>query len=85
MSFSKNIWAQLKNTTSGALISALLKDGWEPDEKARTERVYRHPDGRIVTIHYHTSTKTYGPKLLKSLFADLGWSEDDMRRLKLIK
>ena len=37
-----------------------------------------------MVIHYHPR-KTYGPKLLKALLADIGWSEADMRRIKLIK
>lgn len=46
--------------------------------------VFRHPDGRRVTIHYHTN-KDYGPNLLKALLKAIGWTEHDMRRLKLIK
>ena len=85
MNFSKNVWAQLKNKTSDNLISALFKDGFIIDEQVRTERVYIHPDGRRVSIHYHTGKKCYGPNLLKALLGDAGWSEKDMRRLKLIK
>ena len=85
MSFSKNAWAQLKNKTADDLISALLKDGFILDVEVRTERIYRHPDGRRVSIHYHTGKTTYGPGLLKQLLKDTEWSENDMRRLKLIK
>lgn len=85
MSFPKNIWEQLKSIPTRKLIAALEKDGFVPDEQLRAERVYRHPDGRHVSIHYHTGSKCYRPSLLKSLFKDIGWSEDDMRRLKLIK
>ena len=85
MAFSKQAWDQLKNKTADDLISALLKDGFELDAEVRTERVYRHSDGRKVTIHYHTGSKTYGPSLLKDLLEDIGWSEKEMRRLKLIK
>jgi len=37
-----------------------------------------------VSIHYHPGN-TYAAKLLKALLADIGWTHDDMRRLKLIK
>ncbi len=84
MKFSRNVWSQLKNKTADDLIAALIKDGWDLDEKVRTERIYRHPDGRHVSIHYHPG-KTYGPNLLKALLNDIGWSASDMRRLKLIK
>ena len=84
MKLPKNIWDQLKNKSADELISALLKDGWVRDETQGAQQVYRHPEGRRVSIHYHPG-KTYGPHLLKALFDDIGWSEDDMRRLKLIK
>lgn len=85
MSFSESVWKQLKNKSIDKLISALLKDGFVLDDVVKTERVYRHPDGRKVTIHYHTGSRTYGPKLLKALLQDMGWTENDLRRLKLIK
>lgn len=85
MGFSKNVWGQLKGKTTDELISALLKDGFVLDTPVRTERVYRHPDGRRVSIHYHTGNQCFGPGLLKSLLEDIGWSEKDMKRLKLIK
>ena len=85
MKFPKNIWEQLKGKTADELISALLKDGFVLDTKIRTERIYRHPNGRRVSIHYHTSNKCYGRGLLKALLEDTGWSENDMHRLKLIK
>lgn len=85
MKFTKNVWAQLKGKTADQLISALLKDGFVLDGIVRTERVYRHSDGRKVTIHYHTGNTDYGRGLLKALLEDTGWSENDMHRLKLIK
>lgn len=85
MGFSKNAWSQLKNLTSDELISALARDGFILDTGVRTERVYRHPDGRRVSIHYHTGSRSYGPGLLKALLEDTAWTEDDMKRLKLIR
>jgi predicted RNA binding protein YcfA (HicA-like mRNA interferase family) len=85
VSFPDNIWKQLRNKSVDKLISALLKDGFLLDREVRTERVYRHPDGRKVIIHYHKGSKTYPPNLLKALLRDIGWTENDLRRLKLIK
>jgi predicted RNA binding protein YcfA (HicA-like mRNA interferase family) len=85
MSLSTNAWKQIKNKSADNLISALIKDGFSLDVAVRTERVYRHPDGRRVSIHYHTGSTTYGPGLLKALLEDTQWSEKGMRRLKLIK
>ena len=84
MAFSKQVWDQLKAKTCDDLIAALRKDKWMHDESVGPEQVYRHEDGRRVSIHYHPK-KSFGPNLLKGLLGDIGWSEDDMRRLKLIK
>jgi predicted RNA binding protein YcfA (HicA-like mRNA interferase family) len=72
MSFAPHVWAQLKNLTCDEIIAALKK-----------ERIYRKPPNR-VSIHYHPQ-KTYGPKMLKGLLDDIGWTEAQMRKLKLIK
>jgi predicted RNA binding protein YcfA (HicA-like mRNA interferase family) len=85
MSFPGHIWKQLKNKTADDLITALLRDGFVLDEKIRTERIYRHADRRKVSIHYHKGSQTYGAGLLKALLEDTEWSEEDMRRLKLLK
>lgn len=83
MNFPRHVWARLKNITADELISALKKDGWERDTKRGAQQIWKHPDGRRVSIHYHPK-KTYQPKLLKSLLRDIGWTVDDMQRLKLI-
>ncbi len=84
MNFSKQIWDQLKNKTAKDLMSALEKDGAVLDMTRGAVQVYRYSDGRRITIHYQPR-KTYGPKLLKFLIEDIGWSEEDLRRLKLVK
>lgn len=84
MSFPGHVWDQLKGKSADELVKALSRDGWTLDTTRGAIRVYRHPDGRRVAIHYHPK-KTYGPALLKELLKDVGWSEDDLRRLKLIK
>ena len=85
MNYEKNVWGQIRNKSAGDIIKALEKDGFIPDDPLRTERIYRHPDGRLVSIHYHSNDRCYGPKLLKGLFDDIAWSEADMKRLKFIK
>lgn len=84
MKYPKNVWQQLKSITADELIRALDKDDWVRDTGIGSELVYRHDDGRIVSIHYHPR-KTYHRGLLKGLLDDIGWTEEDMRRLKLIK
>jgi predicted RNA binding protein YcfA (HicA-like mRNA interferase family) len=84
MNFQKNIWTQLKNKTVEEIISALEKDGWFQDTCSGAVRVYLSPERKRVTIHYHPK-KTYKQSLLKALLNDIGWSVDDMKRLKFIK
>ena len=84
MSFPPHIWSQLKNLTADELIRALEKDGWCYVVTRGAIRTYRHPDGTVVTIHYHPR-KTYGPKLLRGLLRHIGWTEEDLKRLKLVK
>ena len=83
MKWPKNIWNQLKATTCEELATALEKDGFVWDGNHGAVRVYRHPDGRRVTIHWHRSS--YGRSLLQGLFKDIGWNADDLRRVGLIK
>ncbi len=83
MAFKKQEWDQLKNKTADHLVSALKKDGWKHDITSGAVQVYIKSPKR-VTIHYHPK-KTYQPKLLKALLADIGWTVADMKRLKLIK
>ena len=85
MSYSKNTWNQLKNTTVEELIKALAKDGWYRDEASSGAiLVYCKEPAQRITIHYHPK-KTYGAKLLKGLISDIGWDEENLKKLKLIK
>jgi predicted RNA binding protein YcfA (HicA-like mRNA interferase family) len=83
VSFAPHIWGQLKSITADELIRALERDGWSCDTSGGSMRIFRAPDGKRVSIHYHAQ-KTYGAKLLKALLGDIGWSEEDMKRVKLL-
>ncbi len=78
------VWNQLKNISCDELIKALLRDDWFLYKSSGAVRTYKNPNGRKVTIHYHPQ-KNYGANLLRDLLKDIGWSEDDLKRLKLIK
>ncbi|GAB4108212.1 MAG: hypothetical protein Kow001_04220 [Acidobacteriota bacterium] len=87
MAFSADVWKQLKNLTAVDLIRALERDGWEREGKrGATLGFFKNsPEGnRRVVIHYHPQ-KTYGAKLIQGLLADIGWTETDLKRLKLIR
>ncbi len=74
---------QLKSITSGELISALKNDGWKERASGGSALIYKKGN-RKVSIHSHPH-KTYHPKQMKELFTDIGWTEQDLKRLKLIK
>ncbi len=84
MAFTQSVWNQLKNRTASDLIRALKADGWKEDINAGATRAFRKAPDRRIVIHYHPK-KTYGANLLKALIRDIGWSPDDLRKLKLIK
>jgi predicted RNA binding protein YcfA (HicA-like mRNA interferase family) len=88
MAFSQHVWNQLKSKTADELISALTRDGYEKDPASSGAKIGYikkiNPRNKRVVIHYHPR-KTYGPGLLKGLLEDIGWTEDEMRHLKLIK
>jgi predicted RNA binding protein YcfA (HicA-like mRNA interferase family) len=90
MAFPPNVWNQLKNLTADDLIRGLLGDHWEKDPASKGAIIVyikKDQQGKIINrigIHYHPK-KTYGAGLLKDLLRDIGWTVEDMRRLKLIK
>lgn len=84
MSFSGNVWDQLKGITADKLIRTLKKDGWTQEESRGATLGFWHPVKTRIVVHYHPK-KTYGRKLLKKLLDDTGWTENDMRRLRLIR
>ena len=84
MKYPHNIRQQLKGLTADELIRALERDGWALDVGFGKGQVYRHPDGRHVSVHYHPGS-TYKPGLRNAILDDIGWSIDDLKRLKLVK
>ena len=83
MKFTSAVWQQIKSISAEELKRALQKDGW--DEEPKRGAIYPFvKEGRHVAIHFHPG-KTYGPRLLKKLLDDIGWSQDDLERLGVIK
>jgi predicted RNA binding protein YcfA (HicA-like mRNA interferase family) len=77
--------ALLRNVPTRRIVQALERDGFAFTERQGSQRIYRHPDGRRVVVHYHRGTDTLPPYVLRNLLIGTGWSEDDLRRLRLIK
>ena len=93
--YPPHVWSQLKGITAQKLIKALEKDGWKLEinkgkqgKKGASTLAYRHPDKPVdknrVVIHLHPK-KTMGPKLLKKLLEEIGWTKEDLTQLRLVK
>lgn len=78
-------YAQLRNVTAREIISALVRDGFAFDRASGSHQVYYHPDGRRVVLTFHAPSGTFTRKTLRSMIEDAHWTEQDLKRLKLIK
>ena len=96
--YPKVVWDQLRGLEIRSLERALRRDGWELQKAARQAKgrkakgantlTYRHPSRphghNIVVLHPHPK-KEFGPKLLKSLMEQIGWTPEELKSLGLIK
>ena len=76
--------SKLKNTPIRDLIRALEKDGFQYTRRKGSQRVYRHPDGRRVVVHYHHAKDTLPSGTLRSFIQGTKWDEADLKHLNLI-
>jgi predicted RNA binding protein YcfA (HicA-like mRNA interferase family) len=77
--------ALLRNVPVRRIIRALEHEDFQFTERQGSQRIYRHHDGRRVVIHYHKSGDTLPPYVIRNLLMGTRWTEDDLKRLKLIK
>lgn len=75
---------QLRAVTAQRFIRALEADGFQWTRSAGSHRVYRHPDGRRVIVAFHRPGATFPPKTFSAMLRGTRWTDDDLRRLKLI-
>lgn len=79
-------WSSLRSLKARDLISALIRDGFSLARQTGSHQLYRHPDGRRVTVSFHQPGQTFPPKTLRSMLEQqAGWTLDDLKRLKLAK
>lgn len=81
--YGKHVWSQIRAISVEKLMCAMRADGWE-EERSRSATRPFYKNGKRVVIHYHPK-KTFGPKILKGILDSTGWSEDDLKRLKIVK
>jgi predicted RNA binding protein YcfA (HicA-like mRNA interferase family) len=75
-----------RTLTARIIIRALVRDGFVLDRQSGSHQLYRHPDGRRVTVTFHHPGQTFAPKTLRSMLdLQARWSEHDLRRLGLIR
>jgi predicted RNA binding protein YcfA (HicA-like mRNA interferase family) len=79
-------YSRLHNLTARELISALMREGFILDRQVGSHQHYMRPDGRRVTVSFHRPGETFETKTLKTMIeVQAGWTEEDLRRLKLTK
>lgn len=77
---------KLRSLTARKIIRALKKDGFTLERHSGSHQQYRHPDGRQVTVSFHRSSDTFQFKVLRSMLENQArWTEEDLKRLKLVK
>jgi predicted RNA binding protein YcfA (HicA-like mRNA interferase family) len=78
-------YSALRGLTARRIVAALLRDGFLLDRRSGSHRLYRHPDGRRVTVSFHRPGQTFLPKTLRSMLElQARWTESDLRRLSLL-
>ena len=79
-------WSRLGSLTARRLINALIRDGFLLRRQSGAHQHYRHSDGRRVTVSFHRPGNTFKIKTLKAMIElQARWTEDDLRRLGLLR
>lgn len=75
----------LRSLTARELIAALRRDGFVLERSTGAHQHFRHPDGRRVTVTYHTPGDTFPPKTLRSMLeTQARWTEADLQRVGIL-
>jgi len=79
-------YSKLRSLTAREMVRALLADGFFLKSQRGSHRRYQHADGRRVTVAYHSGSGTFVPKTLRSMIEEQAcWTEDDLKRLSLLR
>lgn len=79
-------YAKLGSLTARELIKALLKEGFIFTRQRGSHHRYHHPDDRRVTVPFTRSGDTFAKGTLKSIIEKQAkWSEEDLKRLNLLR
>lgn len=78
-------YSKLCSLTARKIVNALLKDGFLLDRQTGSHHQFLHHVKGRVTISFHHPGDTFPLGTLKGIIQDAGWTEDDLKRLKLLK
>ena len=79
-------FSNLRSLTARELISALARDGFVLDRQAGAHQLYLHADRRRVTVSFHRPGETFEIKTLRTMIEiQAHWTDEDLKRLKLIR
>ena len=79
-------WSRLRGVTTREVIRALGQDGFLLRRQTGSHRIYRHPDGRKVTVSFHHPGQTFRIGTLRRMIQDQArWTAADLRRLGLLR
>lgn len=74
-----------RGITARRIVKALREDGFEIRRTRGSHRIYRHPDGRRVVVAFHRLSDTFPIGTLRAMITDIRWTDEDLRRLGLLK
>jgi predicted RNA binding protein YcfA (HicA-like mRNA interferase family) len=78
-------YSRVRSLTAREIIAALTRDGFYFIRQKGSHQRYGHADGRRVTVAPHGGGDTFTTKTLKTMIEiQARWTEDDLRRLKLL-
>lgn len=64
---------------------ALSDDGFIEARTRGSHTVFEHEDGRIVIVASHKASEDFPIGTLKRMIRDARWTEEDLRRLDLVR
>ncbi len=74
----------LRSVTVRQVTRALERDGWTLLRSSGSHRSFTK-QGRLVIVPYHHSSATLPPGTMADIIARAGWTDEDLRRLHLLK
>jgi len=78
-------YSRLRSLSARRIIAALGADGFTLARTRGSHRLFRHPDGRRVTVSAHRLSDTFPPGTLRSMIEiQARWDDHDLRRLDLL-